>query len=248
MLSRIGIGAILIVVLAAALLSAAPARLLALVLPADQVSLQGLDGTVWQGSASRCVLQLPQGNLHLGAIRWSLSPLSLLRLAPQVTLNSQWGAQRINGELVLRGARDVDVRQLEMEVAAQLVQRFAPLAIDGNVSLQVQQLSVRDGLPASANGRMVWQDGGFRSPRGRVPLGTYALQFEQPPGEALRGQVITLAGDLQAEGEVALSGRQYRIDVLVSSAGEFDPQLKQALSLMATPEGPNYRLRLEAGF
>ena len=230
------------------LLAGAPARLLGLVLPSEQVLMGGFQGTLWRGSASRCVLQLPAGPLHLGAVNWSLDPLSLLAFAPRLNIGSQWGTQRIAGDLRLRGSRDLDLEDFEVQASAELVQRFAPLAVDGGLSVQLAQLSVRDGLPFSADGRLVWQDGGFRSPRGRVPLGTFALDFQQPKGEALRGEVITISGSLQAQGQVELDGRRYAIDVAVDSDGPLDPQLKNALDLMAAPENGGYRIALDSEF
>jgi hypothetical protein len=54
------------------LLITTPARLLGLVLPAGQVYAQGFSGTLWQGKASRALLQTPAGLLHLGAVSWKL--------------------------------------------------------------------------------------------------------------------------------------------------------------------------------
>ena len=127
----------------------------------------------------------------------------------ETAVQSRWGGQTVSGEFTLRGARDLDVRDLELSVAADLVRRFAPLAVDGTVSAQVGELALRDGLPARADGRLVWQDGVFLSPRGRVPLGSFAVEFRQGDGEPLRGRVLTLAGPLQADGEVELSQRHY---------------------------------------
>ncbi len=239
-------GIALLAVLLVALLASTPARLLQRVLPGQQVVLSGVQGTLWEGSASRAIVQLAPGYLHLGAVRWSLSPLSLLTLSPRLELQSAWGAQRVTGNVVLRGQRDLDLRDVEAQLDADLLRKFAPLAVDGFFSAQLQQLSLRDGLPHSAQGRVVWQQAGFQSPRGRVPLGSYALDFTQAPGEALQGEILTLNGPMLAEGRARLEGRAYSINVLLRSEGAMDPVLKEALQLMAMPEGDGYRLQLSA--
>jgi len=231
-----------------ALAASAPAHLLARLVPQEQLVMTGFQGTLWRGSASRCLLRLPPGYVHLGEVRWSLAPASLLSLAPRVQVGSSWGDQTLQGELRLRGASELEVAGLEVRADAALVQQFAPLAIDGRLELSLDQLRLRDGLPHSGRGRAVWRNAGFIAPRGRVPLGSYAVDFAQPPGEALRAQVITLAGPLRAEGRVELRGRQYLIDVLLDSERELDPQLQQALSLMAAPEGDGYRIEFESRF
>ncbi len=247
-LSRLAWAAALALLLVAVLAVNAPARLLGLVVPAEQVRLQGLEGTVWSGSAARAMLRLPQGYIHLGKVRWTLQPLSLLLFSPRLTIDSEWGGQVLSGDVTLRGTGSLQVRDFDARVSADLVRQFAPLAIDGRLSAQIAALSLVDGLPRRAEGRVVWEDGGFLSPRGRIPLGTYALEFLQPPGEALRGEVVTVAGPLEAEGEVALDGRSYRIDLLLGSEETLDRQLRDALALMATPEGGDYRLELDGDF
>ena len=78
-----------------------------------------------------------------------------------------------------------------------------------------------------------------------LPLGTYALDFRQEPGEALRGQVITLSGPVEASGVVELRERAYLVEILLSGRGLQDPQLQQALGLIARPVGQGYRIKLE---
>jgi general secretion pathway protein N len=247
-MSRFAIGVALALLLLASLVVSAPARLLNRVLPGDQVLMQGFDGTVWRGSASRCLVRLGPGYLHLGTVQWSLEPLSLLLLAPRLTLSSVWGNQLVSGELVMRGQQDIDLYDFEAVVAADLLRQFAPVALTGSLSVQLSSLKLRDGLPYEGKGRLVWQNGGWQSPRGLLPLGSYAAEFQQAPGAALLAQVLTLSGPLEASGEVQLQDQTYQVDVLLSSQAALDTQLEQALSLIATPESGAYRVKLKGEF
>jgi general secretion pathway protein N len=226
------------------LIATAPARLLNLVVPGEQVMLRGLSGTVWNGSASGVLIRLPQGYFQLGTVQWSLQPFSLLTLSPHLTLGSQWGRQTLAGELILLGQQDIDVFNLEAQLAASILSRFAPVAVDGFFSLQSELLQVRDGMPFSGEGRLVWQNAGWNSPRGLVPLGTYALDFQQPENETLQGQILTLSGALEASGSLQLQQRHYEVDVLLSSESALDAQVQQMLSLIAKPEDSGFRLKL----
>jgi general secretion pathway protein N len=247
-MSRFAIGVALVLLLLASLLVSAPARLLNRVLPGDQVLMQGFDGTVWRGSASRCLVRIGPGYLHLGTVQWSLEPLSLLWLAPRLTLSSVWGNQLISGELVLRGQQDIDLYDFEAVVAADLLRQFAPVALTGSLSMQLSSLQLRDGFPREGEGRLVWQNGGWQSPRGLLPLGSYAVEFQQAPGTALLAEVLTLSGPLEASGAAQLQGQAYQVDVLLSSQAMLDAQLEQALSLIATPESGAYRVKLKGEF
>jgi hypothetical protein len=230
------------------LLVSAPARLLHLALPGEQLVMHGLAGTVWHGSASSVSLRLPQGYLQLGTVQWSLRPFSLLRLAPRLTLRTEWGKQTLEAELVLRGQRDLDVYKLEGQLPADLLGRFAPVSVDGLFTMQLEELQLRDGLPYSAAGRLVWQGAGWQSPQGLVLLGSYALDVLQEEGAALDGKVTTLSGPLQANGTVRLQGRHYEADILLGSESGLDTQLQQMLSLIAVAEDAGFRFSLKGDF
>lgn len=239
---------VLLALLLLVLLATAPARLLGYVLPADQVILQGFSGTVWSGSASRCLVQVGPGFLHLGAVDWELQPLSLLWLAPRMTINSRWGGQTLSTGLVLHGGQDVEIYDLSANVPADLLRQFVPVALEGVLSLQAQALELRDGLPVEGAGRLVWQNGAWLAPNGPVPLGTYALEFSQARGAEMVGQILTLAGPITAEGGLQLEQRSYSVDILIEGEGALDDRLRQALSLMARPVGQAYRLELSGQF
>lgn len=230
------------------LVASAPARLLTRVVPPNLALLQGVSGTVWQGSASSVQLRLPQGYFQLGSTSWSLRPLSLLLLSPRVSLNSQWGSQVVSADVVLRGRRDLEIIDLDLQFVADTLRHFAPVAVDGMFSLQVTGMELRDGLPHSAQGRLVWQSAAWQSPKGPVPLGSYALDFQQAPGEALLGEVITINGPLQANGQAELDGRAYSVDVLMGSDEMMESQLEQMLSLISAPEGDDYRVVVSGDF
>ena len=230
------------------LMRTAPARLLHFAVPGDQLMMQGLTGTVWRGSASSVLLRMPQGYIQLGAVHWALRPLSLLLLAPRLELRSEWGNQTLVCELVLRGQRDLDVVYLEGQAAADLLGHFAPVAVDGMFTLQLNKLLLREGLPYSGNGRLVWQTAGWRSPRGPVPLGTYAMDFKQPPEEALEGQVVTVSGPLEANGTVRLKQRHYEVNIVLGSEETLDEQLRNMLAMIAVPEDDSFRISMAGDF
>jgi general secretion pathway protein N len=245
MASRKVVGLVLALVLVVSLASAAPARLIALLAPADRVIMQGFGGTLWHGSASRVLVQAGPGYLHLGAVEWALRPLSLLTFRPRLDLRSRWGRQQVSGELVLRGDNEFSLHDLSANLSAELVRHYLPVVLEGDLSFQFATLHLREGLPYHTDGRLVWQGAAWLSPAGIRPLGSYAVELQQSAGEVLAGQVVTLSGPVDATGSLQLSGGDYRVDILVGSAESLDNQLRQALSLVASPEGERYRVNLE---
>lgn len=244
-MSRILGASALLVLLLICLVATSPARLLGLVLPSGQVVMQGFSGTVWDGTASRCLVRTPAGYLHLGTVSWRLSPLSLALFAPRLTLESRWGNQTLETGLVLRGGEDVDLDAFEATIPADLLRQFVPVSLAGVLSVQLEQLKLRAGWPVEGAGRLVWQSGGWNSPTGPIALGSYALDFSQPPGSALVGEVVTLSGGVSAEGSVRLEDTSYDVDITLRGEGGLDERLQQALSLMARPVDGGYRIKLD---
>jgi len=205
--------------------------------------MQGYSGTLWRGSVSRCLLATGSGHIQLGRVRWSLSPWSLLGLSPALTIESSWGRQRVNTELRITGPDKLELSNLDVMVSVQLLRQFLPLAVSGDFSIQAEELNLEGGLPSSARGRILWHNAAWESAQGTMPLGSYAIDFQQPGGGALEGKVVTLAGPVSANGSARLLGKDYSLDILISSDRGLDEQLEQALSLIAQPVSDGRRIK-----
>ena len=223
----------------------APARLLLSVLPQEQVILQGVEGSLWQGKASRTLVAIDGGWLQLGASQWQLNPLSLLLFSPRIQLSSQWGRQNLQARVKILSATDFELGDLDLSIDAGLLRQFMPVGLVGELSAQFEQLLIRQNMPVHASGRIVWQGGGWISPQGRKSLGSYAVDIATDPDGLITGQVITLAGPLQAEGDLSLRQAQYAVDIHLHGPGLQDPQLSQALQLVAAPTNGGFRAQLK---
>lgn len=238
-------GALALFLLLVLLASSAPAHLLLRVLENTPVTAQALQGTIWQGRAGRVLVATEAGLLHLGEVSWSLRPWSLLALAPTLELHSRWGGQRLDTVVHIRGRSDIALENLDASFDAALLRHLAPVALQGAVSVQATQLRLRDGFPVQAEGRLSWQRAAWDSPRGALPLGSYVVEVSQSPGGDLTGEVLTLEGPVRATGQLQLARSGYSIAVLIAHDGSWDPQLQEALSLLARPVAEGYDLRLQ---
>ena len=221
-----------------------PARLAPRLLPADQLMLSGLSGSLLEGQAARAIVQTPAGPLHLGQVHWRVHPLSLFALAPAVTLRSEWGEQRASLQAAVKGDH-LHIRNLDGSFPAGLLKQFVPLAVEGQFQLLFQELELDARGPLRAEGRVVWQDALWQSPGGARPLGTYVAELESPGERQILGRVDTLAGLVRATGDLSLEVNTYAVDLRVEGRDRLlEPALAQALSLLAVPEDSGYRLRL----
>lgn len=222
----------------------APARLLALLVEPDSLLLSGFRGTVWNGSAARAALVTPAGPLQLGAVRWTLQPLSLLTLSPRVEINTRWGRQHVS-MLVQQRADGLELRDVDAALDARLVSQFAPVALSGRVEMQFSELDIAAGVLVNAKGRALWRDGAWPGSNGVKPLGSYVATLQTYGDGSIAVSIETLAGPVQAQGTVNLRGLAYVLDVTINAEAGLDRELEQALSLVAVPSENGYLLRLD---
>ena len=237
-----------LIVLVVALIMAAPARVLNHVLPASIIVLHSVSGSVWNGQAAGCLIRMPGGFLQLGQTHWTVSPLSLLLFAPSVSVKSQWGKQRLRANLTYRGADHLRASDVEARIDAGLLQAFLPVSLDGTLAVNMASAEIKQGMPLSVVGRVVWEDAAWLSPQGAIPLGSYAVDSRQVDRE-LQATILTITGPLQADGLIKLSRKDdiasYDLALELGSEGGMNPQLQEALSLLASPTDTGYRLVLQ---
>jgi general secretion pathway protein N len=220
----------------------APARLLAFVLPAPQVLVQGLQGSVWSGRASSLAIAAPGGYIELGQTQWSLSPWSLLWLSPALEFESRWGRQSIEGHLSLPLLQSISLTDTAIAFDASLVKQWLPIQVDGMLSLQLESLELEDALLQSGSGRLVWQKARWYGSRGAQPLGDYVAEIEVTDVQQLQANLSTLAGPIEVNGKASLLGSSYTIDARLTSESPFHPELATPLGLMAAPIDNGFHL------
>lgn len=230
------------------LLVTAPARLASWLVPAEQVYLGGLDGTIREGRAATAAVAVPGGWLRLGRLHWHLSEWSLLMLSPRLQFESQWGQQRLKGLLSVAPTGTLKLHQLDSRFAAELVRQLLPVQLRGEFSLLANNVVIRNGAPEAGRGRLLWQRGLWLGNSSSQALGDYLLEFTIDGPMQARGKVSTLQGPVQVAGTVALSERRYAIDLSLRSESGFGPELGSALQLMAAPVENGYQLSFSAEF
>jgi general secretion pathway protein N len=230
------------------LLVTAPARLLDVFLPADQLSLQGYSGSLWRGRASSASLAVAGGWLQLGELEWELSPLSLLLLSPRLQFESRWGRQMVVADVQISPSGSLQLRNTSLGFSATLVKQWLPVTLAGTLELLLVKMQVRDGMPVAGQGRLVWRDALWIGNRSRQALGDYVLEFTVEAGQQVRGTVTTLSGSVQVGGSFEVQGRSYSVDAMLNTEQGFDPELASALQLLAAPVDGGYQLTFSSEF
>lgn len=246
---RVLVATLVVLVLAVLAVRALPARLLPRLMDDGQLRLSGLSGTLLDGAAARAMVATPAGFVHLGSIAWQLDPMSLLRAAPELSLTSTWGGQRVALDARQRGGR-IELRDVDVSLRADLIRTLAPLAVDGRLSLQLDTVVLREATLETIDGRAVWQDAVWNAATAVHPLGTYAARLSTNDDGRVAAVVETLAGPVLAEGTITLDDLndavRYDIDLSITAGARgFDSEVERALRLFASPGQDGYRLRLD---
>ena len=211
----------------------------------DTLHMSGIDGTVWSG---RAALASANG-LSVRDVRWQLDALPLL-------------IARANGRLQARLADGIADTNFSVSFGGRVVLRnvragtnlaalasVAPIGdVRGQLGLTLDRVELVDGRPSTVIGQA--RIGALQvpifSPRGRgdlLPLGDYALTFEDTNGNGLLARFADTSGPLAVEGTLTVdTAGRYLLDARAAARAGAPPELTQALELMGgEPESDGRR-------
>lgn len=219
-----------------------PARLITWVLP-PSISLEGVSGTLWSGSASRAAVIVDRGVIMLGQLDWQWRPFALFTADFAADVTSTWGSQTFVGQISTNWRGELSIHESSLVVDVDWIRNLLPLYVQGRLQADFKRLEFRDRQLQAADGRIVWSNAAWAARAGSLPLGSYVVEVAGV-GSVIDGRVLTLSGGLQAGGELALENDKYRVDVHLSGPALSNEGLRQSIALFAVPDGPNYRIQL----
>ena len=203
------------------------------------VELAGTSGTVIGGR----VRQVSVNRFPLRDVRYRFQPscIALLKVCYQV--DYEQGTTRVGYDLI---NGDTEVDQTRVEYAASELSAYMPNMMvqpDGQLELNVEQMTIIAGVTAAANGKLIWRDLGMSAEGESLNLGDYQLEFSGN-SQQYDFDLSDLDADLDVDGkgDVKANG-QYSVDVKISSETTIDPKVKNLLDLFATTVSyNNYRV------
>lgn len=229
-------GLVLFLVFAVALW---PARIAAdWFLPAG-VGLAGVDGTLWEGSASA----LSIGRTGLGSLEWDSAGAGLLMGRPAWRLRLVDREAFARGLVRVGGAGDLELQDVELSARLEsLPGRLSLGGVAGALSARLERFVVEDG-------RLVLIRGRGEAARVTPPgveggdLGTLEVVFPGTPEAPLTGSFTATEGPLLVEdGMVAVEpdGR-YQVSARVTAGPGAPPWLQRAMEFLGSPDPEGYR-------
>ncbi len=209
------------------------------------LALDAIEGSVWAGTAQRAWYR----GLALGRLRWTLSPASVLRLAPQaeVAVDGAELAARATitrprgGGLVLTG--------LDGRLPAGWLQRILNepfLGLAGVIGFEFDRVGIgADGRLLALEGRTHWEDARL-SGRLASELGDLRVDWRTESAGVMLGSLADAGGPLELNGVVTVTADHYRIDARLRARSADSVALRQALELLGRADAAGWvRLQIE---
>jgi general secretion pathway protein N len=201
------------------------------------LSLSGISGSIWRGSASEGMA----GGAYIRDITWRLKPAGLLggKLAFETTSRPASGS--MDTELAVGLDGSLTLSNLAGRVPLDLVhQAFQRAGVSGDLSMQFETLVIRNGLPVEANGTVTVASL-FSPALSAGVLGDYRARFETADG-VITGAVDDLSGALDVNGTVTiLPDRTYSLVGDVASRPGAPPSIEQQLRVLGSPDARGFR-------
>lgn len=221
------------------LLSSAPIALLyAWLTPKDPPPRQlvGLSGTLGEGRVQAVV---SNGRTVIGDLHWNLKPWWLL--AGRFAAHIDGGGE----DLLLDGGLSVTpggtVRLTGLRANAGLkalltAAGYPYLPVDGKAALNLDRLTLRDGLPAEAQGNGVVQNLAWTLARDPMPLGDFQLDLKTE-GETVIATVASTSGPLEVQGDARVQPDGAWESLLrIKPRPEANPMLRNLVNSLGQPD------------
>ena len=195
----------------------------------DNIRLSGVQGTVWSGSAALG----SAGPLGFHDVRWQVRPWSILLARPGGYFETGLGDGFFQADVRV-GPGGVSLTDISASCSLSALASALPIAgIRGQVSLQLAELVLRDGWPASARGQMRLGQITVPSLVGGDPivLGNYNVTLSG--GDGLQGAFEDQGGPLQVRGTASLTAAgKYEIQGIVQARPEANAALARGVELL----------------
>lgn len=198
------------------------------------VQMDGVSGTIWNGSVANVVVPYPGGSYSLGSLDWQLDPWSLLTLSPCAQFNTELASQTSAGKVCggLGGTLVLEDTQLSLPAAAAEI--WAPVRVRGQVDAQIQRLSYADNQIKELVGSGSWTNADYHNSQSWIQLGTIAFDLSEDGQGGVGAKVFDIEGPLQLDlnSQFSLAGA-YAVRGNIVLRPNAPQEISQLLSIVA---------------
>lgn len=211
-----------------------------------QAVLNGIQGTVWSGSAVSGTI----GGLPVQDVRWRLRAWMLLTGRVGANVEARLADGFVNTGVTASTSR-VQFNDLRGGTSLATLATVLPVrGIRGQASVALSLLEVENGWPVHVLGelKLAAVEVAPFVPKGSsnmVPLGDYTVTFGEAPPRGIAARFIDNGGPLEVAGTVVVNpAREYTFDALIKPRAGAPAQLVEGLKLMTADPNADGRYRL----
>lgn len=202
-----------------------------------ELKLNGINGSIWRGSAT----QGSAGGIYLSDINWRFRPLGLVTGKLAYTANSKLASGFIDANVAVGVGSSLILSDVTGALTLDALADMLPLSgIEGDISLQFDELVVEDGLPVEVTGTLKIANlvSRYLSP---TPLGDYQANFETE-ADVILGSVDAISGVLDLIGTIKLrNDSSYEFTGQVAAKPGAPINIAQQLQLLGSPDSEGRR-------
>lgn len=202
-----------------------------------ELKLSGINGSIWRGNAA----QGTAGGVYLADINWSFRPLGLLSGKLEYASTSKLASGFFDANIAIGIGGSLTLSDVAGALALDTLAGVLPLTgIEGDISVQFEELIVENGLPVEATGTLNIANlvSRYLSP---IRLGDYKAVFHTQE-DGILGSVESIRGVLELAGTIKLSrDRTYKFTGKVAATSAAPSNIAQQLQLLGSPDAQGMR-------
>jgi len=219
-----------------------PARVAYRWVSPQALSLAGIDGSIWSGSAR----EAQASGIYLRNVTWRMRPLALFTGKLAYAIEASPTSGFVEGNIGLGVTGTITFTDLQAALSLQSMQQALDMpGLSGQLNVQFDRLALDDGIPVAADG--VLEIANLVAPRvHRASIGGYRAEFfTQDSGVMASVEdtdgVIDLAGSLQVSRD-----RSYQFVAQLAPKNDTPANLMQQMQFLGSAnERGQHELRLE---
>ena len=195
-------------------------------------TLQGIDGSIWNGSAQRLVISsAPQ----LENLNWQLNPLSLLLARLNTEVEVDVFKNKLSGNITISSNGEISASEVTTRLTGETVQKLIDLPlgeIGGDFDIEINSLELANNIPV-INGTINWNKAKFTLAE-TVDLGNIELSIKPSDNKSLTATIKNVGGDINIEGQVILAdNKSYKLNLTFKPQASANNNIKQSLAMFA---------------
>jgi hypothetical protein len=207
-----------------------------------------IKGSLWRGKMETLEIQ----GVPVDKLNWSFAPSQLFfgRIGFDIQINHT--GQELEGNIAIGMNDQYVLKDVNGQISANVIPpliNLSQIGLDGNLSLDLQYLSLEAQKITSAEGQIQWLSSALKSPIA-LKLGDLQADLLTDENGQVKAKIKDMGGSTSVDGELSLTtDGNFQVNGQIKPGTDSDPRLGSALSAISKRQADgsyqiNYSARL----